>query len=276
MDNTELTLSNRPAPNTSYMVYAKATYYPEFIRIWIPNKPYERAWYGGDPKLKAGAVPELDEHGEPITQYETDPERSIRRTRKRIKDYVIANDFDLFVTFTFASDRHNEKRSRKRLSTWLRNQRTRNGRFLYLAVPEYHKDGALHFHVLIGGYKGKLERAINPRNGSPIKDVRGNPVYTFPSYTLGFNNVKIIDSSEGKTKTAHYIQKYITKEANSTDGRQRYWSSKNLKLPKTEDNPEKYYKHVEANRHYVNDHGTCLEFDLGTSPLTDWFIEANR
>lgn len=274
MPSNKPTLSNPQAIDTSYLVRAKATYYPEFVRIWIPNEPYQKITSGYEKKTTALPL-SLDELGEPIIKYETDADRSIRRTRKRIKDYVITNNFELFVTFTFATDRHNEVRSRQRLATWLRNQRVRNGRFLYLAVPEYHKDGALHFHVLIGGYKGKMEPATNPHNGNAIKDARGNQVYTLSGYTLGFNNVKIIDSSEGKTKTAYYIQKYITKDADSTDGRQRYWSSKNLKLPKTEENPQEFYKHIPVDRHYMNDHGTVLEIDKGTHPLSDMFIEAN-
>lgn len=275
MLNDKSALSNPHSADASYLVSAKATYYPEFVRIWIPNEPYQKIKSGYE--KKAAATPlELDELDEPTTEYETDVERSIRRTRKRIKDYVISNDFELFVTFTFATDRHNEERSRQRLATWLRNQRVRSGRFLYLAVPEYHKDGALHFHVLMGGYKGKMELATNPHNGKPIKDARGNQVYTLSGYTLGFNNVKVINSSEGKTKTAYYIQKYITKDADSTDGRQRYWSSKNLKLPKTEENPQEFYRHIAVDRHYMNDHGTVLEIDKGTHPLSDMFIEANN
>lgn len=277
MDSQEPKITNPQGINTSYLVRAKATYYPDFVSIWIPNEPYEKINTDYE-RLKSSIVimPRSDEIGDPIDKYETDVERSIRRTRKRVKDYVIYNDFELFVTFTFTKDRQNEKSSRKRLSTWLRNQRTRNGRFLYLAVPEYHKDGALHFHVLIGSYKGDMELAVNPHTGKQITDRRRNPVYTLTGYTLGFNNVKIIDSSEGKTKTAYYIQKYITKDAISDDGRQRYWASKNLKLPKTEDNPEDFYKHVIVNRQFVNDHGTVLEIDKGISPLSDMFIEANN
>lgn len=267
---------NPQGKNTSYLINAKATYYPDFVRIWIPNEPYQKINSDFERQLYASAPPEKDKPRDTIDKYETDAERSIRRTRKRIKDYVILNDFELFVTFTFATDRWNEERSRKRLATWLRNQRTRNGRFLYLAVPEYHKDGALHFHVLIGGYKGDMKLAINPHNGKPITDIRGNPVYALTGYTLGFNNVKIIDSSQGKTKVASYIQKYITKDALSTDGRQRYWASKNLKLPVVEDNPEEFYKHVIVDRQYANDYGTILEIDKGTSPLSDMYIEANN
>lgn len=52
--------------------------------------------------------------------YETNEERSLRRTRKAIKDYALCNDFDIFATFTIADDRFNDERSRKRLATWLK------------------------------------------------------------------------------------------------------------------------------------------------------------
>lgn len=276
MNNSEPKLSNPQAIDASYLVRAKATYFPTFVRIWIPNEPYQKLSNEYDKKTKSSSTPSNIDSDESISIYETDLERSIRRTRKRFKEYAITNDFELFITFTFALNRHDEAVNRKRFATWLRNQRIRNGRFKYLAVPEYHKDGAVHFHALVGGYNGKLTASINPHSDRPIKDNRGNQVYTLTEYTLGYTKVEVIDSSEGKTKSAYYLQKYITKEANSTDGRQRYWASKNLRLPPTEDNPEEFYKHIPADRHFVNDHGTCLEFDLGTSPLTDWFIEANR
>lgn len=51
-------------------------------------------------------------------QYETDVERSIRRTRKKIKDYVLCNEFGLFATFTFREDRYDVDRCKTRMARW--------------------------------------------------------------------------------------------------------------------------------------------------------------
>lgn len=266
-------LTQVDSSDTKYLVYTKATYYRDFVRIWIPNQPYIRQRNGYEGSAKGIKVRQQNADDDP---YETNAERSIRRTRKAIKDCVNQNDFDLFATFTFANDRHNAERSRKRLATWLKNQRTRNGKFRYIVVPEHHKDGALHFHALLGNYTGKLKLAINPRTGKKIADGRGNYVRNFTEYTLGINSAKVIDGDASKTKTAYYLQKYITKETLNEFGKNRYWVSHGLTKPTVEENPEPFYQHFEADRHWVIDHGTVLEFDRYKHSLIDMFIEAHE
>lgn len=172
-----------------YLVKVKATYYRDFVRIWIPDQPYLHLPPGVETPAKPETFKELDSDEDAIL-YETNQERSLRRTKKAIKDYVLMNDFEWFVTFTFADDRHNDERSRKRFATWLRNQRKRNGKFRYIIVAERHKSGALHFHGLLGGYEGKLVHAINPHTGKRIKDGRGDFVRNFEEYKLGINTAK--------------------------------------------------------------------------------------
>lgn len=273
MLNPKKKLTQVHSSDTKYLVYAKATYYHDFVRVWIPNKPYIHQKEGYESPAKAAKVREKNTDED---SYETNAERSIRRTRKAIKDYVLMNDFDLFSTFTFASDRYNAERSRKRLATWLKNQRTRNGKFRYIVVPEHHKDGALHFHALIGSYTGKMKLAINPNTNKMISDGRGDYVRNFAEYNLGINSAKVISGNQGKTKTAYYLQKYITKETLDEFGKNRYWVSHGLARPAIEENPEPFYKHYEADRHWVIDHGTVLEFDRHKHPLIDMFIEAHE
>jgi hypothetical protein len=266
-DRNSITMND----DTKYLVLAKATYYPDFVRVWIPNQPYLRQKEGYESKSKGYTATEDDNE-----QYETNEERSLRRTRKAIKDYALSNDFDIFATFTMADDRFNDERSKKRLATWFKNQRNRNGKFKYIVVAERHKNGALHFHALIGGYTGRLVYGVNPHNGEYIPDGRGNFVRNFDEYKLGINSAKIIDSKESKTKTAHYLQKYINKDMAIVFGQNRYWASQGLNRPPTEDNPPLFYKAVEADRHWVVDHGTVLEFDRNKHPLIDIFLESHH
>lgn len=82
-------------------------------------------------------------------------ERSVRRSRTVINDYVHCNEFDLFVTFTFSSkkvDRYDLESVYFKMQGWLRRQTAKHPNFRYVIVPEKHKDGALHFHALIGGF----------------------------------------------------------------------------------------------------------------------------
>ena len=253
------------------LVKAKATYYRDFVRVWIPDQPYIHWPKGVEHKRKnIGALIDSDEDA---VLYETNIERSLRRTKKTIKDYVHMNDFEWFVTFTLGTDRHNDERTKRRLANWFRNQRKRNGKFRYILVFERHKDGALHAHALIGGYTGKLPYAINPHTDKKIPDGHGDFKRNLGEYRLGLNTVlKIHDS----TSTTRYLMKYITKENLIEFGKNRYWVSKNLKKPIIEENPEPFYRVVDWDRHYVLDHGTILEFDKGSSPLIDLFIDSHK
>lgn len=252
------------------LVSAKASYYREFVRVWVPDQPYIH-YPKGVELAKKQHIAQMIDSDEDTILYETNQERSLRRTRKAIKDYVHMNDFEWFATFTFAKNRYDDVSAKRRFANWLRNQRKRNGQFRYLVVIEEHKDGALHFHVLMGGYKGRLEYAKNPHTGKKIADGHGDYVRNFSEYKLGHSTAKKITNSMAAVR---YIQKYITKENVATFGKNRYWISKNLRRPIIVENPEPFYRLVEADRHYVLDHGTILEFDKGNHPLIDTFIEA--
>jgi len=127
--------------------------YPDLIKlIKYKNLPQVREKYW-----------EL-ENGEEQTNTSTNPKttsksfaKSIQRTKTRISDYVLTNKFDLFVTFTFATDRQDQKKVKTKLNTWLKSQQKQHGKFQYLLIPEFHKDGkSIHFHGLFANYKGKL------------------------------------------------------------------------------------------------------------------------
>lgn len=159
-------------------------------------------------------------------------EVSLARTKSKIRDYVLANSFDLFATFTFAKDRTDIEKSKRKMTHWLSNQQKRNGKFEYLLVSEFHKDGeAIHFHGLLMGYPGTLRPAINPHTGRKLTK-RGHQIYSLPGFRSGFTNVRKIDESpESRGKVASYVTKYITKDMVRIFGKNRYWASHGLELP---------------------------------------------
>lgn len=256
--NTKSIIEPVTEAEASYTVSAVATYYPDFTKVYIPNIPYH--------KLKPGF-----EFREQVAKSDRDPiddsDRSIRRTKKTVKDYVLCNRFELFATFTFATNRQDIDHCKRRMNNWLKNQKKRRGGFDYLIVPELHSDKtSLHFHALIRGYNGKIEVAINPKTGKPV--IKGKTTfYTLPGYTLGFTNVKIIDySNSGHLKLARYVSKYITKDMPLFAQKNRYWGSHGLKLPEKEDNPADWYKAVVPYKTINLDHGKLLFFhnaDIG-------------
>jgi len=265
----------RSTRNDAYIeVVAQASYYPDSVRVFIPNEPFKKRLPGFDAPLQPASDMSLKLEK---TSNETNLERSLRRTKKKIKDYVLCNDFDLFCTFTFAEDRQNINRSKKRMANWLKNQRTDSGKFRYLIVPEFHKDAAsLHFHALFGSYKGKVVQSFNSNNGKSIIQ-NGREVFELPSYSHGFTNVKKIDADAvSRSKVAFYLQKYITKDMPVFTNKNRYWTSHGLKKPIVEDNPEIWYDIAPPDWEVFTDHGRIIEFNYGTHPLIDMFIEAKR
>lgn len=254
----------------SKQVIAQAGYYTNFARVFIPHEPFTKLNDGFEMRNTSDLIPKTT-----FFDNETNLERSIRRTRKAIKDYTFCNDFNLFVTLTMKEDRQNPEHSKEKLSNWFHNQRSRKGPFKYLVVPEFHKDQqSLHFHCLFQDYKGEVKRSYN--NGRPVTKGRRS-IYEIPSYTLGFNNVQYINPDiESKTRVSFYIQKYITKEMPIFFGKNRYWASKSLNKPIFEDNPEPWYKIAKPDREYENEFGRILEFDKGKNAIIDMFIEANQ
>ncbi len=177
---------------------------------------------------------------------------SIRRSKKELADLTLCNDFDLFVTFTFATHRQNITKCKTRMSKWLKNQKDLHGKFNYLIVPEFHKDGkSLHFHALINKFPGKLNFSGIVQNHSRV--------YNLPSYRIGFTNATHI---KDKSKLSNYIRKYITKDMPKFDGKKRYWCSTGLIRPIVTPNPtidpwtrQKFievYRHKQLSIHQLN------------------------
>lgn len=154
-------------------------------------------------------------------------ERSVRssmnRTKNTVYDYARANAWEWFVTLTFAPDkvdRYDYDACVQKLSNWLDNTKKRKCRDMrYVAVPEKHKDGAYHFHLLMSDID-ELDMVDSGK-----KD-KGNVIYNIGNYRFGWTTAtRVRDTS----KASNYITKYITKDLCSmTKGKKRYWNSRNL------------------------------------------------
>lgn len=153
-----------------------------------------------------------------------DTARSLRRTKTTLQDLTICNEFDLFATFTFNKNRQDIEKCKTKMSNWLHSQQKKYGKFQYLIVPEFHKDGkSLHFHALLKNYRGVL------KDSGKIKQTR--KIYNIKSYRSGFSTAVKIDDH---AKVSSYIRKYITKEMPQFENKQRYWCSVGLLRPQTE------------------------------------------
>lgn len=157
--------------------------------------------------------------------------RNLQKTKTRIRDYVLSNDFKYFITLTFADDRNDDTRCFKKLENWLKYQKKKYGKFSYIFIPERHKDGCLHFHGVLGEFTGVIEY-------SGVKH-KGAEVFNLSEWNYGYSTATLIQS---KKKTASYVTKYITKNLSHDivpKGKKKYWSSRGLTLP-----VETYYSDI--------------------------------
>ena len=170
--------------------------------------------------------------GESIFQ-ESNLERSIRKTKTTITDYVLANNFEIFATFTFSPkkvDRFDIDACKRKLKRWLDRQREKDSNLKYVVVPERHKNGAIHFHAIFENIDSFTLKKTKIKQD-------GRDVFTMTDWRFGFSNVKFIDSN--RIKVATYITKYITKDMIQIENKKRYWCSHNLAIP------EKHYNAVD-------------------------------
>lgn len=154
------------------------------------------------------------------------------KVKNKIKDLVLNNHFDMFWTLTFdpkKCDEATEDEYRfEEMRKWLNKMRTRHNRksdkpFMYIAIPERHKSGLIHWHMVTGNLKPNLVDS-----GKTYKQQK---IYNCIDWEHGFSNVQMMRS---KSKISNYVTKYITKDLLNTPARKnkrKYWSSNNLTLP---------------------------------------------
>lgn len=158
-------------------------------------------------------------------------QKKLWQVRTKIKDYCLSNDFDYFWTITFESDRYDDDLGFEKMQKWLRKMRDKYGTFRYIFIPERHKDGALHFHGVTGGFKGKIIDSGVKHMGS---DKRWHTVYNCVDCDLGHTTLSRI---RDKKACASYVTKYVTKDLMNSPvkkGKKKYWCSRGLRLPVVE------------------------------------------
>lgn len=216
-------------------VHSYAKIYPNMTKLFVFNHPSKVRIKGFEPREKQ--EPNKKDNNDPVALID-----SLRRTKTRLSDIVVSNNFELFCTFTFAKDRQNVDKLKKQMSRWLNNQQSRTGKFAYLIVPEFHKDGeSIHFHALFKDYRGELVDT-----GHRTK--RGQKSLVIKGYTLGYSTAVEIDDIE---KVGSYVKKYITKDMPQFNGKKRYWCSHGLIRPEKVQNPIAFPSDMQ---HFTDEH----------------------
>jgi hypothetical protein len=131
-------------------------------------------------------------------------EDSLRRSKGRVFDYAMLNQFEWFCTWTLSKERINRydpKEVAEKMQNFLANKVQRKD-LKYIIVPEYHKDGAIHAH---GFMSGNLTM-----HNSGKRDAVGRAIFNVEDWKFGFTNAVRI--SGNYQKACHYIKKYISKK----------------------------------------------------------------
>ena len=168
-------------------------------------------------------------------------EPSISRTKSRILELALCNEFTFFCTFTQdekkVGSRFDLATFRKDLSQFVRNQnRGREKKIQYLLIPERHKNGAWHMHGLFMGLEigsDLVEFRLSDRIPESIKKSlrSGEKVYNWVKYAQKFG---FFTATEIKSHGAvsSYITKYVTKDVarqGLSEGRHLFFASQGLK-----------------------------------------------
>lgn len=142
---------------------------------------------------------------------------SIKRSKNKVFDIVKMNDWDFFFTGTISDDcdidRYNVDEVSKKVNTFMYNLVKRGKIIRYIFVPEFHDDGAVHYHGFIkAGCSLSYRLALNPRTGKPIRRGKNrNFVFNWTDWTFGFTT--LINCYGSVDNMSKYFCKYITKSS---------------------------------------------------------------
>lgn len=167
-----------------------------------------------------------------IGKLETSINDSRNRAKANLFGYALNNEWEYFITLTFDPKKVNRLNDgdviaawtlfRKRLQYYIKDIKI-------LLVPEYHKNGGLHFHGFFGNTFGKLANFLK---NSGHKNEFGDTIYNLSDniYNLGHTTAVIIKSGvENQLRVTFYLGKYFTKNNNSVRyNKKSYYRTYNL------------------------------------------------
>lgn len=161
--------------------------------------------------------------------------KNLVRSKNQMARLVMCNhsEFKTFITLTFADNVKDIKKANAVFNDWVANLKKRSKRDLkYIAVPEFQKRGAVHYHVLTNiDYINDLilsKEELRIYSPTTKKWQVGKSV---PSWKKGHSMAKDVVSED--YDLIGYMSKYMLKDFdNRLFAKRRYLYSQNLKKPK--------------------------------------------
>lgn len=196
------------SPPDVYAVKQKVVISGKFVEVYQYEKPYFKGFPRLMPKYPLKPKRPSDRS---ILELRAD---NIRRSAQKIRRLVNSNEKELtkMLTLTFADNLQDLKIANKKLDNFLKKLRRLFPHLKYVAVPEFQKRGAIHYHILLN---------IKPYiSNDDIAKIWGNG-------WAWFKKIYNVDN------LGAYISKYLTKGAinNKYFNQKKFFSSKNLYLP---------------------------------------------
>jgi len=144
----------------------------------------------------------------------SDLEKGALRSRRAFLSRVLAHRWDWFGTLTLDGHKLPGGLSRRSpevvgyILEWFHRLRVDAPGFEYAVVPELHKDGSYHFHVLLSGLPASM--VVPAFNGRAPVYQKGRRVYNLApwQHDIGFTNLSAVTSS---LAVGRYMGKYLTK-----------------------------------------------------------------
>ena len=220
------------------MSFYRISYYPmreaRFKHMYFPRRRGGGSREDSTPEENAAGI--LEKLGEKAKMDE-----SLSRSRRTIRDLILCNKFEYFCTFLLNRkkvDRYDLKECKRVITQLFKNYKDRySPDFRYVIVPEFHKDGAIHFHGMARGFRPedltvpKMIAKRNERTGEleMVPNTKKYVDWSYYSKKLGFFSCSLIKDYE---KCARYVSKYITKDlVNIARGQRIFMASTGLNRP---------------------------------------------
>jgi len=251
--------------NTSYKLYKyKVKAYTDGTYKVIE---YENERLKTNTKLtfSTGSNSDLSDEEKEI-QLQESRRANLYKTKNKLRDYARNNHFDKFWTLTFDPKICGESDDYRfeEMEKWLHKMRKKYGKFNYLAVPERHKSGQIHWHMMSGFFVPTLIDSG--------KVYRNTPIFNCPEWKFGFTNVQNVRSQK---KISNYVSKYITKDLMESPARRnkkKYWASRSLELPEVFSISEE----VEGLPEAIFESEVCKIYEMEKADFTKYFGERDK
>lgn len=155
---------------------------------------------------------------------------SVARSKRVVREILAANTWDYFITLTFNGDkvdRFNDDEVVRLYSKFRRNMRRNFPEMRSLVIPERHKSGALHFHMVVGKISAADLCLVD--SGKMTDGKEPKPIFNVTKWTVGFSTATEVGDQK---RVCSYMLKYIGKDFGVSEPfKRRYWASKNCARP---------------------------------------------